>query len=196
MAKTEQKNARHKERVELLLTNPSLLKAYPCDECNFACATEKELKLHFDEAHSAQAHEKPKQKWWLYNVKRQCDQCDYFGFNMQRHMEHHHDPNLPHGCDHCGYRALTSKAITLHISNHHTKKQHHCSLGCGKSFKDPWYLKRHEERLCVNAAVKEKCKKGEEAIGNAGRDKANQKLWAKARNKKYEMLKLKREEEK
>ena len=196
MAKTEQKNARHKERVELLLTNPSLLKAYPCDECSFTCATEEELKLHFDKTHSAQAHEKPKQKWWLYNVKRQCDQCDYFGFNMQRHMEHHHDPNLPHGCDHCGYKALTSKAINTHISKHHTEKKHHCSLGCGKSFKDPWYLTRHEERFCVHSADKEDWKKREEANGNAARDKANRLMLTKVRNEKYKMLKKKREVEK
>ena len=199
-AKRDARNAKKNDRVGMLLTNPSLLKAFSCDDCHFTSVTAQELKCHFEKTHSAQAvakaEEKQKQNWRLVNPKMQCDKCSFFGYNFKEHLYHHHDPNLPYSCDSCGYRALSLRAITIHTAKHHTEKKNHCRLGCGKSFKDPWYLTRHEERFCVHSADKEDWKKREEANGNAARDKANRLMLTKVRNEKYKMLKKKREVEK
>ena len=81
MAKTEQKNARHKERVELLLTNPSLLKAYPCDECNFKATQKGHLLTH--------------KKSVYEGVKFPCDQCFYKATRKNHLLTHPSDGKRP-----------------------------------------------------------------------------------------------------
>ena len=86
----------------------------------------------------------------------QCDKCPYFGTNIDQHQGNHHNPDLPHGCQLCGYRALTDFAITMHTAKVHKEKKFQCKLGCGKTFENQWYAGFHEKRYCTYSKVKDK----------------------------------------
>ena len=79
-------------------------------------------------------------------------------------------------------------AINTHKAKVHTEKKYSCSLGCKKSFKDSWYLKRHEERICIFSPTREEWIKKEEASGKTAAMKAKKKLGRKIRNEQYKIL--------
>ena len=193
MEERKRRTALKDDRQNILLKDASLLTAFVCHECKFATATEDDLRFHVEKNHSRSAKSKMEssgeQGWRAYNPKRQCDQCSFFGFNMSEHLRQHHDPNLPHGCDSCGYRALTPMAINMHKAKLHTEKKHQCTLGCGKMFKDPWYRTRHEERYCVNSAEREEWKQKEETSGRAAMERVKRQERKRERKQKYKNLK-------
>jgi len=158
-----------KDRYSRMVEDPKSLTAMACTKCDFKTATEEDLKSHTDSAHAEQDRIKARHSTKYPEFPEQCKKCPYFGRNIYIHDRDQHDPNLPHGCEHCGYRALTPMAINMHMAKVHTVKKYRCTLGCGKSFKDGWYLKRHEERVCPFSSTKEEWKKRDEDSGKTAK---------------------------
>ena len=93
--------------------------------------------------------------YWGKKSKIQCDKCPYFGKCIDQHLLLHHNPDLPYGCQKCGYRAMTEMAITMHTVKVHSEKKFQCKLGCGKMFDNQWYAGFHEKRYCAHSKVKD-----------------------------------------
>merc|ERR1719295_492639 len=100
----------------------------------------------------------PKKSGQKHKVKNkeymQCDKCPYFGKNFEQHQYNHHNPDLPFGCQKCGYRALNERCISVHTAKVHKEKKFQCKLGCGRMFYNQWYTSYHEKRFCTNSKVK------------------------------------------
>ena len=125
--------------------------------------------------------------------KIQCTQCPYYGKEIEKHSIEHHDPNLPYGCDFCGFRALTDHSVKIHFVKVHKEKQFKCNLGCGKTFDNSWYAKRHEERFCKNLSSEEREKWAQIEIesGRAALQRKRQQVRKSKMRKKYVELNIK-----
>ena len=106
-------------------------------------------KTRSDESKQSNKKHRAKSKEYI-----QCDKCPYFGKNIDQHLTHHHNPDLPHGCQKCGYRALNERSISVHTAKVHNEKKFQCKLGCGRMFDNQWYASYHEKRFCTNSKVK------------------------------------------
>ena len=164
---------------------PAALTAFSCELCDFADSTDEGIKAHMVNHHgndtkSGQkrkigrpSNEGPKKKqvqnktpnWGLPSP---CPKCPYFGTNVKLHLQEHHDPNLPFGCEYCDFRGHTANTVKIHSNKYHPKpgaKRYVCSLGCGKTFSGSWSERMHARRYCELSTEKEELMKRELADG-------------------------------
>ena len=158
LEKVKQRGLKTRHKMEILKIDPkSLLK---CEFCEVSTSSQEELMTHIWWVHNktkvSQKNSKEYHKdYWEKKKKIQCDKCPFFGKCIEEHLLLHHNPDLPYGCQKCGYRAMTEFAIKMHAAKVHSEKKFQCKLGCGKMFDNQWYAGFHEKRYCANSKVKD-----------------------------------------
>jgi len=156
LEKVKQRGNKFKDRMDRLRTDPKSL--LNCELCGVSTGSPEELVIHMKDTHQTRSdeskHSNKKNKAYRNKEYIQCDKCPYFGKNIDQHLDLHHNPDLPHGCQKCGYRALNERSISVHTSKVHKEKKIQCKLGCGRMFDNQWYASYHEKRFCSNSKVK------------------------------------------
>ena len=65
-------------------------------------------------------------------------------------MFDNHTENLPHQCEHCGFKSLTEMGIKNHVGKYHSeaKKSYPCKNGCGRYFAHNFMATKHAKHHC------------------------------------------------
>ena len=126
------------------ITKENSRKIYECIHCENKCETKQGLRKHIENIHE--------------EIKFQCSQCEYLGYEIRRHMLIHSDGK--HVCDICGHKSREPKDLKYHMLSWHSNKNRRkqrakpkeschilkqesvCTL-CEFKCKDKNYLKQH-----------------------------------------------------
>ncbi|GAB6032924.1 hypothetical protein CHUAL_012119 [Chamberlinius hualienensis] len=87
-----------------------LEKNFKCQECDFSCVAEFQLKSHKIYKHGAKIHK--------------CDVCSYASnsrADLRKHQDGVHGNKRPFICETCGFAAKSSSNLHLHLSTHKEK---------------------------------------------------------------------------
>ncbi|XP_071348020.1 uncharacterized protein [Trachinotus anak] len=107
------------------------VKPYSCNICGKRCVTETSLKTH-SKIHD-ETYEHPC-KYCHVTFRTRVDKL--------KHEQVHQDSKDPYKCPDCPETFATSKARSVHLSNHRVPKEFKCGV-CGIEFKDVHHLRRH-----------------------------------------------------
>ncbi|XP_023261182.1 zinc finger and SCAN domain-containing protein 22-like [Seriola lalandi dorsalis] len=107
------------------------IKPYSCNICGKRCVTETSLKTH-SKIHD-ETYDHPC-KYCHVTFKTRVDKL--------KHEQIHQDSKDPYKCPDCPETFATSKARSIHLSNHRVPKEFKCGV-CGIEFKDVHHLRRH-----------------------------------------------------
>merc|ERR1719357_952379 len=68
----------------------------------------------------------------------------------KRTKSNNHTENLPHQCEHCGFKSLTEMGIKNHVGKYHSeaKKSYPCKNGCGRYFAHNFMATKHAKHHC------------------------------------------------
>merc|ERR1719357_2004961 len=68
----------------------------------------------------------------------------------KRTKSNNHTENLPHQCEHCGFKSLTEMGIKNHVGKYHSeaKKSYPCKNGCGRFFAHNFMATKHAKHHC------------------------------------------------
>ena len=122
--------------------DPSL-QNFSCKEegCEFRADSETGISYHGKRIHGK------KQK-----DKIQCPHCVCMILQsaFQKHLFDNHSENLPHQCEHCGFKSLTEMGIKNHVGKYHSeaKKSYPCKNGCGRYFQHNFMATKHAKHHC------------------------------------------------
>lgn len=106
-----------------------------CNICRKRCATNSELKTHFDKYHGATQHSKA--------ICAICSAGFSTGTKLHAHMldEHSEGDRIP--CDMCDATFKTMTNLKMHKKLHNeTDEVHECPI-CSKTFRVSYYLTKH-----------------------------------------------------
>jgi len=90
-----------------------LKRPFKCNECDYCCNSNSDLKRHKKHKHS---NEKP----------FKCDECDYCcksNSNLKRHKKQKHLNEKPFKCDECDYCCKRNSSLKLHKKQKHSNEK-------------------------------------------------------------------------
>ena len=110
------------------------------ESCEFRACTKNEISNHGQRIHGKKLD------------KVQCPHCVcmLLPSALNQHLVNNHSENLPHQCDHCGYKSLTEMGIKSHVGLYHSKikKRYPCRYGCGSYFSQNFSATKHAKHSC------------------------------------------------
>ena len=105
---------------------------FPCDLCNYFCASQQVLKRHMEAKHEG--------------IRYPCDQCEYSATqisHLKRHKKGKHE-GIRYPCDQCEYTATRISLLKEHKKAKHEGIRYPCDL-CEYSATQMSNLKKHKE---------------------------------------------------
>ena len=78
---------------------------------------------------------------------KQCNICNKFVVNVNRHFKTVHEKRRDHHCENCGKDFALESSLKIHMHTiHEGQKDYKCHL-CDRSFSQPAHLKKHIKRV-------------------------------------------------
>lgn len=105
---------------------------FKCEDCDFSCLFECQLKIHRIRKHNKERPFK-------------CNECEYSAVlkaDLDKHISIKHRFERPYMCEVCGFRSQSQGGYNRHKRSHTGEKPYSCSI-CGKQYADSRKFKIH-----------------------------------------------------